>query len=526
MYTRPQLDPVHNALKRYEHFVNAEKPGADPRIYRLDRMKRLLSDFGNPQERLRVAHIAGSKGKGSTAAFLTAALTGAGYAVGCYASPHVLSYRERISVHGIDAPDGTILEIVEEVLDYVEHTHAPIGPEQRSPTTFELLTLTALLTFDRVGVDFAVLETGLGGRLDATNVVAPAITIITPIEIEHTEYLGNTIEEIAREKAGIIKAHVPLFLSPQVEAAEAELRRVAFERSARVTGLADAFEIVDYRAGPGGTALTYRIAPGGDDRGRSDAAAGAATGSGAGTATGSGAASSAHTGSASTGKASTGSAPTGSEPTSSAPTGSASTSSGPTGSAPTSSAPTGSAPTVSERVLTVPIPGRSQAENALLALAAARELVPGAALAELEAGIAGASLPGRFQSVASNPRVILDGAHTPGSLRALTSAYDETGLARPIVIFGCGSTKRHEEMAAILGGWAHRVVISRPGTFKHSEPELVHRSFVEHAPESELCQEPAAALLRARELAGIERPILVTGSFYMLGEVMGLLDEG
>lgn len=217
---------VEEGFAWFESFTNLEKqPGGAQREYRLDRMRDLLAAFGDPHHATRAIHVAGSKGKGSTCAFIQSVLSVAGFRVGGYYSPHVRSYRERYRID--PAPDDRL--VLELMHDIAEHVQSMMGSSE--PTTFELLTLLAFLLFRRVGLDWVVLETGLGGRLDATNVVLPAASVITPIELEHTEYLGTTIAAIAGEKAGIIKPETPVFLSAQRPDAHA----VFVERAARVS---------------------------------------------------------------------------------------------------------------------------------------------------------------------------------------------------------------------------------------------------------------------------------------------------
>ncbi len=178
----------------------------------LDPMRDLASRLGNPQDRLRFVHLAGSNGKGSTAAFCESCLRQAGYRVGLYTSPHLVSLRERIQVNRQPLSEAAFAEGMTAV-------HAAAVGE---PTFFELMTALALWYFAREKVDWVVWETGLGGRLDATNIVQPVASIITTIALEHTQYLGTRLEKIAREKAGIIKPGVPV-ISGVVEPAAREV---------------------------------------------------------------------------------------------------------------------------------------------------------------------------------------------------------------------------------------------------------------------------------------------------------------
>lgn len=212
-------------FSEFESYTNLEHGGgAQTRHYRLERMQRWLHLLGNPQEKFRAVHIAGSKGKGSTATMIDAVLRASGEKVGRYTSPHINSYSERISIDDQPAPPELLLPI----LRYLRREFRQSELDFK-PTTFEALTLAAFLCFAEAGLDRVVVETGLGGRLDATNLVLPEMVVLTPIELEHTEYLGNTIAEIAAEKAGIIKAGVPVVAATLRPEAEAVVSRRAEE---------------------------------------------------------------------------------------------------------------------------------------------------------------------------------------------------------------------------------------------------------------------------------------------------------
>lgn len=180
----------------------------------LDRINTLLATLGNPQNNLPpVVHVAGTNGKGSLLAYLTAILQAAGYKVHRYISPHLVRFNERMVLAGREIDDGRLLSLLERV---------EVATERHPVTFFEATTAAAFLAFAETPADVVLLETGLGGRLDATNTVrTPLLTAITPISIDHAEYLGNTLTSIAAEKAGILKPHVPCVTGPQLpEAAE------------------------------------------------------------------------------------------------------------------------------------------------------------------------------------------------------------------------------------------------------------------------------------------------------------------
>ncbi len=195
--------------------------------FSLDRMFALMDALGNPQAKYPVIHIAGTKGKGSVAALCASALTAAGYRTGLYTSPHLEDYVERIQVDGSPLTHEGLAALVDEV--------KPAVARIPKLTTFEITTAIGFLAFARQNVDAAVIEVGLGGRLDATNVVTPRVSVITSLSMDHTAVLGDTLARIAGEKAGIIKEAVPVVSAPQKEEALEALLRVARERSAPVT---------------------------------------------------------------------------------------------------------------------------------------------------------------------------------------------------------------------------------------------------------------------------------------------------
>ncbi|MCL6510365.1 MAG: bifunctional folylpolyglutamate synthase/dihydrofolate synthase [Anaerolineae bacterium] len=198
-----------------------------PEVLNLDRMRDLLTRLGNPQERYRTIHVAGTKGKGSTCALMASCLQQLGLRVGLYTSPHLSSFRERIRVNGeLIAPEvvGMLAQKIKEAAEDVPGL-----------TTFEAATAMGFLHFSRQDVDWAVIEVGLGGRLDATNVITPQASIITSISYDHQHLLGNTLSEIAAEKAGIIKPGVPVISQAQPAAAMAVIERAAQQCGARLT---------------------------------------------------------------------------------------------------------------------------------------------------------------------------------------------------------------------------------------------------------------------------------------------------
>jgi dihydrofolate synthase/folylpolyglutamate synthase len=207
--------------------------------FNLDRMFALMQSLGNPQNKYPIIHVAGTKGKGSTSALCASSLKAAGYKVGLYTSPHLLEYTERIQINGESISHAQLIELVEEIKPYVAKIEML--------TTFEITTALAFLAFGKYGVNAAVFEVGLGGRLDATNIVTPQVSVITSLSYDHTAVLGNTLTLIAGEKAGIIKNGVPVISSPQKDEALAVLERVAALKNSRfmLVGRDVKFELIE-----------------------------------------------------------------------------------------------------------------------------------------------------------------------------------------------------------------------------------------------------------------------------------------
>jgi dihydrofolate synthase/folylpolyglutamate synthase len=217
-------------------FTNYEQiPGISyaPSDYNLRHVQELLTHMGNPELAARTIHIAGTKGKGSVAAMIAEVLTASGYKTGLYTSPHFHTLRERIAIDGRMISEAEFAEAMADVKPFIESMRQDTAFRQM--TYFEAFTALAFAHFRRERADFQVLEVGLGGRLDATNVVPdPAVCIITSISLDHTQILGNSLQEIAREKAGIIKSGCWAVISPQPEDAASVIYDICREKRAKV----------------------------------------------------------------------------------------------------------------------------------------------------------------------------------------------------------------------------------------------------------------------------------------------------
>lgn len=238
-------------------FLNFEKL-PQKNIFWLDMMECLAKVFGNPEGFAPCVHVAGSKGKGSVSRMVSSILSEARLKTGLYSSPHILSFYERITQNGIFFPEEIYEECADELrsgidsaLNSAKGADSPL-PKGRSVTWFEIVTMYAFLCFRAAKVDASVLEVGLGGKLDATNIVRPEISVINTIELEHTEFLGDTIEKIAAEKAGIIKERTPVLCASCPDSVREVFRKKASEMDAPIFFSDDLLESMEFSYGQQG----------------------------------------------------------------------------------------------------------------------------------------------------------------------------------------------------------------------------------------------------------------------------------
>jgi len=209
----------------------------------LDNIKKLLELLGNPQDKLKIIHVAGTNGKGSTCSYINNMLIGQGYNVGLYTSPFLEEFNERIRINNINIDDEVLAQAITKVKSCIDEMLVE-GCDH--PTEFEIITAAAYVCFEQKKMDFVVLEVGLGGRLDATNTCKPAVCAIVSISLDHTDYLGNSLEKIAGEKGGIIKPGIPVVLYGQNYVVEETIRRICDDKNAQLyISSSDKIEIVD-----------------------------------------------------------------------------------------------------------------------------------------------------------------------------------------------------------------------------------------------------------------------------------------
>ncbi|HEV2108490.1 MAG TPA: folylpolyglutamate synthase/dihydrofolate synthase family protein, partial [Thermomicrobiales bacterium] len=431
----------------------------------LRRMAALLERLGRPDRRYPIIHVAGSKGKGSTCAFAASVLRAAGYRVGLTTSPHLHSFRERIAVGGEMISEAAFAALTERIAGEAEALEAA-SPALGRVTAFELLTAMALDHFAAMECDVAVVEVGMGGALDATNVVTPAVSAITALDYEHTLVLGSTLAEIAANKAGIIKTARPVVVAEQATEAMAVIADVAARQQSTL-----------YAAGQDWHA---------EGHWRNFTAIG----------------------------------------------------------------PWGAIPD-----LRVGLAGGHQVTNACLALAAVTLVSPALAVSEelerglragveahhgqavrhqqhpyrrfdqtwetaARAGLASASLPGRFEVVEVDGRlVVLDGAHSLASARALATTLSEAYPVRQaILVVGTAADKRIDAIAEALSGNDRCVLATHARSPRAAETDHIARAFQRVGLPVREVHDVAEALGEAMAMAGEADLIVVTGSFRVVAE--------
>lgn len=209
----------------YSLLPNYQNQGATALNYKLDKVSEFLEELGNPHHKFKSIHVGGTNGKGTTSYILASVLSESGYNVGLYTSPHLKSFRERIKVNGQETEEDYIVQFVQQHNDLIQSL---------KPSFFEITVVMAFNYFAQREVDFAVIEVGLGGRFDATNVISPELSVITNISLDHQEYLGDTVSKIAFEKAGIIKPNKPVVIGEYNELSFPVFQQLALENNSKL----------------------------------------------------------------------------------------------------------------------------------------------------------------------------------------------------------------------------------------------------------------------------------------------------
>ncbi len=422
----------------------------------LAHMQVLLRALNRPERMFPSALIAGTNGKGSTAATLASILQASGLKTALYTSPHLIRINERIRINGVEIIDDDFARLHGEVDRVADHL-VEVGELPWHPSFFEMMTAIAFSQFARERVDVAVLEVGMGGRLDATNVVEPLVSVIADISLDHQKFLGNTVGEIAQEKAGIIRPGGVVVTLPQQPEANDVIGNTILDLNAVGVSAVQYVPPVS----PGATESRVASTENNSLRSRYPLQV------------------------------------------------------------------------MGKQILVEsPLVGRHQLRNVALAIAAAEELskkgLAGITPQSIERGIRETRWPGRFQVLPARggwPEIVLDVAHNPAGAWALRSALSGLYDDRPLIfVFGAMRDKAISEMTDILFPLALRVIATRPDNPRAASPEEILQAGNRTGAEIEIVPEVRAALERAHACAEGKAVVVVTGSIYLVGEVIGLLE--
>jgi len=440
-------DDAERFLLSRVNFERTKPSVLDPQGFKLDRMRALLAELDDPQTAFPSVHIAGSKGKGSTCEMLTAALGACGYAAGLYTSPHLVSPRERIRIGAEMISEHDFASMAERCRRAAEYLDADLG----DVTYFEFVTAMAFCYFAFAAVDVAVVEVGLGGRLDATNVLTPIACGISAIQLEHTAILGETLAKIGAEKAGIFKPGIPAVSVPQAPEVIDVFRDVA-ERENTPLGILG--ENVDY---------SCRIEA---DTQHGRHARVCLTSS-----------------------------------------------------------------RVAYEHIAVPMKGEHQAANCGLALGLL-DILAGRGFAvperEVAKGLEKMEVPGRLEMACREPRIMLDVAHTPDSIRALVATVGaHVRFDSLVTIFGCCADKAVDDMLMEVGRGADKIIFTKAAdTPRAMDPEKLRQRFTDlRGTMSQVTPDLKSAINMASRAVGRDDLILITGSCYLVGEAKRLLSD-
>jgi dihydrofolate synthase/folylpolyglutamate synthase len=465
-----------------------ELANAPSHKFDLAHMRVLLAALNHPERKFPGVLIAGTNGKGSTAATLASILRASGLRTGLYTSPHLVRINERIRIGGDEISDDDFA-LLHDVVDRTAERLVEEGELPWHPSFFEMLTAIAFEYFAQHKVEIAVLEVGMGGRLDATNVIDPRVSVITDVSLDHQKFLGNTVTEIAREKAGIIRPGGVVVTLPQQPQANDVIGNTILELGAQ--GLS----AVPYvpPVSPGSEQYLVRCAEPAAQR-RKDVAHGVSRGA----------------------EQETDPAPTGRKKN-----------------LETNAEPISRYPlqVMGNQILVeTPLVGRHQLRNIALAIATAEVLShQGFAITPetIERGIRETRWPGRFQVIPAKdgaPEYVFDVAHNPSGAWALRSTlsacYEDRAL---IFVFGAMRDKAIGEMAEILFPLAVRVIATRADNPRSATPDEIREAAARTATDIEYAEDVASALVRATSLAGPQGVVVITGSIYIVGEAMRAL---
>lgn len=486
----------YNSIKELESWIdsylNFEKT-PEKNIFWLDTMKFFCEKFSHPEGFAPCFHVAGSKGKGSVSTFIASILDEAGYKTGIYTSPHITDFIERVSSAKGPFTEEVYSAAVKELMTGVKSIKDDELPGRRPITWFELVTLFSFLVFRKAEVDYSVFEVGLGGRLDSTNVVFPMASVITPIELEHTEFLGDTLEKIAYEKGGIIKKKTPVIIAGQKAEVRKVFEKIAGEKESEAIFLEDAVKELKFSIKNISDCIffynNFNDKP----------------------------------------LASTASCInnyTASDKKINIPLMSVSF-----------KLKDFESPVCTDLLL----PGSFQAENAALAALAVKTVLPSVSKEVIERGLSRASLPGRFEVIPNPmflsssagkanekvPFVILDGAHTVNSVGfTLETMKKVFGNQKRILLFACAADKDVTDIAPLFKNEFDKIFLTKPGSVKKSDLTSLTQAFDSACLPYECSEDYESQIKKALAFASAENALLlITGSFYLIAEVKKILTQ-
>ena len=546
---------IINFEKWLDSYLNFEKT-PKKNIFWLETMKFFCRKFGNPENAERCFHVAGSKGKGSVSMFIASILREAGFKTGLYTSPHILDFLERVSLAGLKFSDEIYEKAADELMKTVEAVKEEELPGGRGITWFELVTIFAFLVFRQAKTDFAVYEVGLGGRLDSTNVVNPICACIGPIELEHTEFLGDTVEKIAAEKGGIIKPDSKVVIAKQIPSVRKVFEEIAKERNAELFFVDDEIKNLQFKIEKisSGTQACERVTSSNETNSDKNADA-----------LGIEAAPEAFW--SANGRMERGDAEQ-----------RIARSERSEGNAQKKNHPVMSV-SFEAKYFSRPVHaklkmlGKFQAQNAALAALAVKIALPEISEETIEKGLSKAVLPARFEVVPSPknyeniPYLVLDGAHTVNSETFTMETMEETGLLemgadsgdevsgaekakntddaeetdkadnadlgtensdsrKPVLLFACAADKDVKDIAPLFKGKFRKIFLTKPGNVKISDTKKMEDAFDENGIPYDFDADFSSQIKKALNFADEKKSVLlVTGSFYLVAEAKKILLE-
>ena len=407
----------------------------------LDNTVRLLSLFNNPQEKFISIHIAGTNGKGSTSAMIASIFQAAGLRTGLFTSPHLVSFTERIRINNEEITEGEVVELTEDIRSAIEGS-------ELNPTFFEFVTVMGLLYFKRKNIELAVVETGMGGRLDATNVLLPEASVITSINYDHSEFLGNTISAIAEEKAGIIKDGVPVITSAQEPSVMDAIKKKTEEKNASLFIYGRDFSAAIKTEDTSGSVFNYNGSNNFED-------------------------------------------------------------------------------------LAVSLPGRHQVLNAALALKTIEIVLKKSSHHAsrithhaIRNGLGNIKWQGRLEFISKEPPILIDGAHNPSAATILADSLKEIFFRvyrRIILVVGIMSDKDIRGIMAPLLPIAAEIILTAPAYERAASPDVLYGHAISLGFSCRKANGVADAIAMAREIYRDGDLIVITGSFYTIGETKEIL---